>query len=173
MNRFVFLVAAATLPIVALAALFAVQGPQAGSAAGTHSVSTHSQGPPRLPEPQMPDGTYFGYMRSIDVHGSPRSIVFDEAQLLDGEAASEASAAHGGEVPVPNDLYVVNDDPSVRTLTLSDKAEFLLLGPGYACCEGHPSDPDVLTRSRLAHAWGYWVTLEDGKVVQVEEQWHP
>jgi hypothetical protein len=121
----------------------------------------------------MPDGRHFGYIKSIDLDDSPPSIVFDEAQFLDGEAANQASAAHGDEVPVPNDVYVVNDDPTLRSLTVSDEAEFLLLGPGYACCEGHPSDPDLLTRSRLAHAWGYWVTLENGKVVQIEEQWHP
>ena len=173
MNRLLFLVAAATLPIVALAVVFAMQGPQAGAAAGTQSVSTQSQGPPRPPEPQLPDGRHFGYIKSIELDDSPPSIVFDEAQFLVGEAANEASAAHGDEVPVSNDVYVVNDDPALRTLTVSGEAEFLLLGPGYACCEGHPSDPDLLTRSRLAHAWGYWVSLENRKVVQVEEQWHP
>jgi hypothetical protein len=172
-NRFLFLVAAATLPIVALAVVFAVQGPQAGPVAGAQSVSTESQGQPRPPEPQIPDGRHFGYIKSIDLDNSPPSIVFDEAQFLDGEAANEASAAHGDEVPVANDVYVVNDDRLLRTLTVSEEAEFLLLGPGYACCEGHPSDPDLLTRSRLAHAWGYWVTLDKGKVVQIEEQWHP
>lgn len=173
MNRFLFLVAAVTLPVVALAVIFAVQGPRAGAAPGTQSVSTKSEAAPRLPEPPIPDGRHFGYIKSIDLDDSPPSIVFDEAQFLDGEAANEASAAHGDEVPVPNDVYVVNDDPVLSTLTVSDDAEFLLLGPGYACCEGHPSDPDLLTRSRLAHAWGYWVRLEDGKVVQIEEQWHP
>ena len=173
MNRFLFLLAAVTLPIVALAVVFALRGPRADAAAGTQSVSTKSQGPPRPTESQLPDGRHFGYIKSIDLDDSPPSIVFDEAQFLDGEAANQASAAHGDEVPVPNDVYVVNDDPTLRTLTVSDEAEFLLLGPGYACCEGHPSDPDLLTRSRLAHAWGYWVTLENGKVVQIEEQWHP
>jgi hypothetical protein len=170
MNRFVLLIAAVTLPIVALAVVFAIQGPKAGAASGTQPVSTEAQAPK---EPQIPDGRSFGYIKSIDLDSSPRSIVFDEAQFLNGEAANEASAAHGDEVPVANDVYVVNDDHTLRTLTVSSDAEFLLLGPGYACCEGHPSDPDLLTRSRLAHAWGYWVTVQDGKVVQVEEQWHP
>jgi hypothetical protein len=171
MNRFLLLVAAVTLPIVALAVMFALQGPEAGAAPGTQSVSTQAEAPPSAP--QFFDGRHFGYIKSLDLDGSPQSIVFDEAQFLDGEAANEASAAHGDEVPVANDVYVVNDDPTLRTLTLSPDAEFLLLGPDYACCEGHPSDPDLLTRSRLAHAWGYWVTVQDGEVVQVEEQWHP
>jgi hypothetical protein len=173
MNRFLLLVAAVTLPIVALAVMFALQGPEAGAAPGTQpvSVSTQAEAPPS--EPQFPDGRHFGYIKSIDLDGSPQSIVFDEAQFLDGEAANEASAAHGDEVPVANDVYVVNDDPTLRTLALSPDAEFLLLGPGYACCEGHPSDAELLTRSRLAHAWGYWVTVRDGEVVQIEEQWHP
>jgi hypothetical protein len=170
MNRLVLLVAAVTLPIVALAVVFAVKEPQAGAAAGNRSLATHAPPPP---EPQLRDGRYFGYIKSIDLDRSPPSLVFDEAQFLDGEAANAASAAHGDEVPVPNDVYVVNDDSTLRTLTVSDDAEFLLLGPGYACCEGHPSDPALLSRSRLAHAWGFWVTLQDGNVVEVEEQWHP
>ncbi len=170
MNRFLLLIAAVTLPIVALAVVFAIQGPKAGAASGTQPVSTQTRAPE---EPQISDGRYFGYIKSIDLDSSPKSIVFDEAQFLDGEAANEASAAHGDEVPVANDVYVVNDDHTLRTLSVSADAEFLLLGPNYACCEGHPSDPDLLTRSRLAHAWGYWVTVQNGKVAQVEEQWHP
>lgn len=176
MNRFVLLVAAVTLPVVALAIFFAVRGPEAEATAGSRAVSTQAQQPSasqQQPAPQVPDGRYFGYIRSVDLHGSPRSIVFDEAQFLDGEAANEASAAHGDEVPVANDVYVVNDDPTVRTLTVSDEARFLLLGPGYACCEGHLTDPDQLTNKRVARAWGYWVTLRDGQVVEIEEQWHP
>ncbi len=170
MNRFVLLVAAVTLPVVALAVVFALQGPEAGSISESQAVSTLPQPKPKL---QFPNGRYFGYIKSVDLEGSPASIVFDEAQFLDGEAANEASAAHGDEVPVSNDVYVVNDDPTVRTLTVSDDARFLLLGPGYACCEGHPTDPGQLTNERVAHAWGYWVTLRDGKVVEIEEQWHP
>jgi hypothetical protein len=170
MNRFVLLIAAVTLPIVALAAFFAMQAPETGATSGSQVVSTPPQAGPNL---RFPNGRFFGYIRSVDLNGLPRSIVFDEAQFLDGEAANEASAAHGDEVPVANDVYVVNDDHTVRTLTVANDARFLLLGPGYACCEGHPTDPDQLTDKRLARAWGYWVTLRDGKVVEIEEQWHP
>ena len=34
--------------------------------------------------------------------------------LLTGKAADAASAAHGGESPVPNDLYIQNDNPRIR-----------------------------------------------------------
>ena len=170
MNRFVLLIAAVTLPIVALAAFFAMQGPETGATSGSSAVRTLSQPGPKL---RFRNGRQFGYIRSVDLHGSSRSIVFDEAQLLDGEAANGAAAAHGDEVPVSNDVYIVNDDHTVRTLTIADDAQFLLLGPGYACCEGHPTDRDQLTNKRVARAWGYWVTLRDGKVVEIEEQWHP
>jgi hypothetical protein len=145
-------------------------GPRGRSHAASQTVSTQTQ---PLPTSQFPDGRYFGYIRSVGLHGSPPSIVFDEAQLLEGEAANRASAAHGDEVPVPNDIYVVDDDPTVRALTVSDDAEFLLLGPGYACCEGHPTDRDQLTNARAGRAWGYWITLRAAEVVEIEEQWHP
>jgi hypothetical protein len=168
MNRFVFVVAALTLPIVALAIVFALQG-SAPTAAATPSRPSS----PATAKPPLPDGRHFGYIRAVDIGASPGTIVFDVAEFLDGEAANEASAAHGDEVPVPNDVYVVNDDESVVTLPLADDADFLLLGPDYACCEGVPSTREDLASAHIDRAWGYWITLENRKVVQIEEQWHP
>ena len=89
----------------------------------------------------------------MDISASPGTIVFDEAQSLVGEAANEAE--------------------SVVILPLADDADFLLLGPDYACCEGVPSTREDLASAHIDRAWGYWVTLENGKVAQIEEQWHP
>jgi hypothetical protein len=167
MNRFVFVVAALTLPIVALAIVFALEG-----SSGTAATPSRPPSPAPAKSP-LADGRHFGYIRAVDVGASPGTIVFDVAKLLDGEAANAAAAAHGDEVPVPNDIYVVNDDESVVTLPLADDAEFLLLGPDYECCEGVPSTREDLATAHIDRAWGYWVTRENGKVVQIEEQWHP
>jgi hypothetical protein len=97
MNRFVLLVAAITLPIVALAIIFALRGPDAGATSGSQAVST----PPKpVPKLQFPNGRFFGHIRSVDLQGSPRSIVFDEAQFLEGEAANEAAAARGSSTTI-------------------------------------------------------------------------
>ena len=168
MNRFVFVVAGLTLPIVALAIVFALDGSARTAAARPAPPSS-----PASTKPPISDGRHFGYIRAVDISASPGTIGFDEAQSLVGEAAHEAAAAHGDEVPVPNDVYVVNDDESVVILPLADDADFLLLGPDYACCEGVPSTREDLASAHIDRAWGYWVTLENGKVAQIEEQWHP
>jgi hypothetical protein len=170
MNRFVFVVAAVTLPIVALAIAFALEGSDRTAAAAPSPPSSPT---PTTPTPTLSDGRHFGYIKAVDVDASPGSIVFDVAEFLDGEAANAAAAAHGDEVPVSNDVYVVNDDQSVVTLPLTENADFLLLGPDYACCEGLPSTREDLANAHIERAWGYWVTLRGGKVAKIEEQWHP
>ena len=42
--------------------------------------------------------------------------------LLTGNAADAASAAHGGESPVPNDYYIQNDNPRLREVVIADQA---------------------------------------------------
>ena len=42
-------------------------------------------------------------------------MTFDLAYFLTGDAANQAAAEHGDETPVPNDYYIVNDNPSLRT----------------------------------------------------------
>ena len=45
--------------------------------------------------------------------------------LLTGKAADDASAAHGGESPVPNDLYIQNDNPRLREVAVVNQAKVI------------------------------------------------
>ena len=60
----------------------------------------------------------FGYVSAVD-SSSPPVLEFDRALFLTGAAADKASAAHGGESPVPNDYFIVNDNPLLRKLALA------------------------------------------------------
>ena len=60
-------------------------------------------------------GRDFGFIRSWYAKTGTIYLRFDRAVLLTGEAADAASAAHGGESPVPNDLYIQNDNPACAT----------------------------------------------------------
>ena len=125
------------------------------------------------PAPELQDGRQFGLIKSVD-ETSPGSIVFDPADQLTGEEADRAAAAHGDEVPVANDSYKVNDDPTVHTLALSPDVEIRLINWDQ-CCDTVTADPEGFKASFRGsdNYWGFWVTLEDGVVVKIEEQYHP
>jgi hypothetical protein len=110
-------------------------------------------------------------------------MVFDLAYFLTGEEANEASAEHGGEVPVPNDYYIVNDNPRLRTLPVAPDVEIWVIDWG-TCCEPVRGEiqPFVDAFETRHHRWDamyqgaesqYWVTVEDGRVVKIEEQYLP
>jgi len=126
------------------------------------------------PAPELQDGRHFGLVRSIDVQTSPGTIVFDLAVQLTGEAANRVAAMRGDEVPVPNDVYKVNDDPMVHTLALSPGVEIRLVN-WDDCCGTVTADPEAFKASFRGsnNYWGFWVTLEDGFVVKITEQYHP
>jgi hypothetical protein len=54
-------------------------------------------------------------------------MVFDLAYFLTGEEANQAAAERGLEVPVPNDYFIVNDDPRLRTPALAPDLELALV----------------------------------------------
>jgi hypothetical protein len=158
MKRYILIAAVAALSVVAVAAAFASHG---GS---KDAIVAGSQ--------DLKDGRHFGLIRSVDLKSSPETMVFDAADQLTGEEANRAAAAHGDEVPVPNDVYKVNDDPTLRTLSIAADAEILLMD-WDRCCEPIRAGRDQLAAADVTHAWGYWVTLQDGVVVKIEEQFHP
>jgi hypothetical protein len=123
--------------------------------------------------PELQDGRQFGLIKSVD-ETSPGSIVFDPVDQLTGGEANRAAAAHGDEVPVPNDIYKVNDDPTVHALALSRDVEIRLISWDQ-CCDTVTADPEGFKASFRGsdNYWGFWVTLEDGVVVKIEEQYHP
>lgn len=141
-----------------------------------------SGGPP-APD-TLPDGRYFGYVESLDT--SSRTMAFDLACFYSGEEANRQAAARGDEVPVPNDVYIVNDNTKLRTLKVDPDADLVLID-WNACCEPSPG----ATMQAFASAVGagdftevagfryagtlspYWVTIGDGQVVEIEEQFLP
>jgi hypothetical protein len=158
-KRSLLLALVLVISVVAVAVGFAVQG-------GTSQASDS-------PATELQDGRQFGLIKSVD-ETSPGSIVFDPADQLTGEEANRAAAAHGDEVPVPNDIYKVNDDPTVHALALSRDVEIRLINWDQ-CCNTVTADPESFKTSFRGsdNYWGFWVTLEDGVVVKIEEQYHP
>jgi len=129
---------------------------------------------------------HFGYIRSISTAGPAATLAFDEAEFLTGKAAQKAAEADGAVEPgehVPNDYYIRNPDTTTRTLRIANDAQITAkrcelcrhgrdgqLGPFLASfMQGRQTYADPY-RGRYSQ---YWLTIEDGEVVAIDEQYVP
>ena len=95
---------------------------QAGPVATAPSKTTQPTGRPAAGSATTNSGSDFGFIRSWTAKNGSLYLRFDRAVLLTGKAADAASAAHGGESPVPNDIYIQNDNPRLRQVAVLDQA---------------------------------------------------
>jgi hypothetical protein len=154
-----------------------------GQVVATGSVGRVRAPPSPSPSAALEDGRHFGYVRSVDPDAG--TIEFDLAYFLSGQEANDAYHAAGGTGPVPNDHFVVNDNPMLRTLRLAPDVRLRLLD-WNRCCEtffdgdmalfaeaidqqGDVTDGDLIYRGQSQ----WWVTVEDGVVTVIEEQYSP
>ncbi|MGH2589335.1 MAG: hypothetical protein ACRDGW_00890, partial [Actinomycetota bacterium] len=83
-------------------------------------------------EGELEDGRHFGFIRAV--HPTERTIEFDLAYWLTGEEANQAyQEATRDTGPVPNDYFVVNDNPRLRELALSPDLRLVLLDWNRCC----------------------------------------
>ena len=124
-------------------------------------------------------GRDFGFIRSWYAKTGTIYLRFDRAVLLTGEAADDASAAHGGESPVPNDLYIQNDNPRLRDLAIVDQAT--VVGSQQLTGSPGPNPSSLKALLTFVHKGGprvaatpFHLTYNDnGLVVRVQEQYLP
>jgi hypothetical protein len=133
----------------------------------------------------LEDGRHFGFVRSVDVAG--RTLGFDLAYFLSGEEANQAYQEATGEGgPVPNDHWIVNDKPKLRTLTLAPDLRLRLLDWDRCCDSFFDGDlalfaQAIQTQGDVTDADGHrysgvsqwWITIRDGVVTEIEEQYSP
>jgi hypothetical protein len=158
-----------------------------GLDAAGNVVAHGSVGAPRpspFPGASLEDGRHFGYVRSVDA--GARTIEFDLAYFLSGKEADHAyQEATGNTGHVPNDYFVVNDNPMLRTLALAPDVRLRLLDWNH-CCETFfdgdlalfaeaieeqtdVNDGDLIYRGQSQ----WWITVENGFVTEIEEQYSP
>ena len=132
----------------------------------------------------LPDGRYFGFVKDVDKGSGTMS--FDLACFYEGEEANQQAAMRGDEVPVPNDVYIVNDNTKTRDLTLSASPELLLIDWNRCCETGPGADLDAFATAIAGNGFTtiggwkyngqnspYWVTIDGGQIVLIEEQFLP
>jgi len=129
--------------------------------------------------PVLPDGRHFVYVKKL--HGTPpvATLTFDLAEFLTGEAAAQAAAEHGDESPPPNDYYIVNDNPKLRTMAVAPDVTIQAID-WTNCCELTDVPYTDWAASLLAPTDAlhgalsqYWLTVADGEIVAIEEQYLP
>lgn len=121
-------------------------------------------------------GRDFGFIRSWYAKTGTIYLRFDRAVLLTGKAADNASAAHGGESPVPNDLYIQNDNPRLRDLAIVDQAT--VIGSQQLTGSPGPNQSNLKALLRFVHRGGprvaatpFHLTYNDnGLGIRVQEQ---
>jgi hypothetical protein len=135
-----------------------------------------SPSPSPTPEPVIEDGRHFVFVKKA----SDGSMTFDLAEFYTGDAANEIAGERGDEVPVPNDVYIVNDNPKLRTVPVADDAKIHVL-KWSVCCDvivtltydkfagyvAHPTDDFHGTSSP------YWIRVQGGEIVKIDEQYLP
>ena len=132
----------------------------------------------------LPDDTYFGYVERLDTVSG--ALAFDLACFYTGEEANRQAAARGDEVPVPNDVYIVNGNTTIRNLTVDPSVKLKLIDwnrccdptPGadlddFASALGNEDFVEIGGRSYAGSLSPYWVTIEGGIVTRIEEQFLP
>ena len=130
---------------------------------------------PTAPAPVIEDGRHFVFVK----RAKGGNLTFDLAEFYSGEEANEIAQERGDEVPVPNDVYIVNDNPKLRTVPAADATVSVL--DWSSCCDvivdltfdefagyvAHPTDDLHGTSSP------YWIRVKRGEIVDVEEQYLP
>jgi hypothetical protein len=124
-------------------------------------------------------GSDFGFIRSWTAKTGTIHLHFDRAVLLTGKAADAASAAHGGESPVPNDYYIQNDNPRLREVAVVDQAT--VMGSQQLTGSPGPNPSSLKALLTFVHNGGpqaaatpFHLTYNDnGLVTRVQEQYLP
>lgn len=137
------------------------------------------------PDADLEDGRHFVYITAVDIVDHGMGIQFDTAEFLTGAEANEAAIAAGAIEEggsVPNDYFIVNQSKRTAALGFADDVEVYIETtsqdgmPGLATAdtlwlacafEGE----NFVEESRDRGPW--WITVKDGEVTKLEEQYLP
>jgi hypothetical protein len=132
--------------------------------------------------PALEDGRPASYLHGLDTNA--RTITIDVVQFLTGQAATEAYRHDHPDDPdgPPNDYYIVNANPRLRTLPVASHVEVQLvrlhegggtdLDPGT--WEELPTYLDAYPTEDARLSWNpFWITVHSGEVTAIEEQYIP
>jgi hypothetical protein len=160
----------------------------------TNPIKRKGSSSPRL----SGGGRYFGYVRAADAETRPPTISFDVARFFFGEDAQKAAEEDWAVAPgegVSNDHYERDRNREIRVLPLAPDVQVTAAPPAsflmsyvsrdarrrcYANSVANPCVPLSPTAffgavKELDYRPGIpmWVTIRDGLVVRIDEQYFP
>ena len=177
---------AAAALIVSLAVGLAACGsdePGAAESTGGDAQPTDSAAAPAQPAPtkapagqqaeptDMANGRHPVILKQVSVSG--RTVTFDLVQWFDGDAATKAAAEDGEESPPPNDYYIRNVNPRLRTLPVAPDARLSLSGVTLGQGGADSTEVDLATVAAKGPNHVFWATVQGGRIVALEEQYVP
>ncbi len=119
---------------------------------------------------ELPDGRWYGLI----AEAGDAQLDFDLACFFTGDAAAAAAAEDGGESPPPNDYYVRNVNDQLRTIEVLAEAPVRWYPDGGSPTDERTTYERWLTdRGDQEFGFAVWVTIVDGAIVEIEEQWVP
>lgn len=174
-----------TIASVLLVAGLAVAGCARGQPDQDASAPTQPPAvtaPPAAPGPADPtptrqpvvlvDGRHPVIVKTVDPAG--RSITVDLIQLYFGEEARrEELKDHDTPYPAPNDVYSRNVNPRLRTLPVLAGATITVLDDDYAPLHEPVSLAKLAAVMPRQGSMPFWITVRDGQVVKIAEQFVP
>jgi hypothetical protein len=128
------------------------------------------------PTTDLEDGRYAA--RITDVDPAARTVTVDVVQLFLGKDAARAAAEdHAAEVPPPNDVWIRNQSSRLRTLSVAPAARITVNVHGADESGSSVKDTsisfDKLAQVRDLASGVFWLTVKDGVVTRVAEQYLP
>ena len=148
-----------------------------GGAPATTTVPASTAGAPTTTEPAvLADGRHPVYLKTVDP--GQQTITFDLIQFFTGEAATKAAAEDGEESPPPNDYYIRNVNPRLRTLPVAPGAP-ITVNVLAAQSTGNATKDVSVTMAELASYFPnsgtapFWITVDQGQVTRMAQQFLP
>ena len=152
---------------------------QTNGAGGTPATTmpATTAGAPTTSEPVvLADGRHPVYIKTVDP--DQQTITFDLIQFFTGDAATKAAAEDGEESPPPNDYYIRNVNPRLRTLPVRSDAP-ITVNVLAAGSTGSATKDVAVTLAELATYFPnsgtapFWLTLDQGQVTNAAQQFLP
>ena len=120
---------------------------------------------------QLDNGRHPVLLERVDVSG--RTVTVDLVQWFIGEAAAKAAAEDGKESPPPNDYYIRNVNPRLRTLPLDTSARLTLTAQTAGQGGSGPVQVDLARLAASGRKHLFWATVQGGRIQRLEEQYLP
>jgi hypothetical protein len=118
----------------------------------------------------LADGRHPVLLKAIDP--GQGTVTFDLVQYFRDEEATREAAKDHQESPPPNDSYMRNVNPRLRTLPVGADA-VITANQLAGSNEDVPVSLGRLASLTRAGSGVFWLTVRGGQIVQIGEQWSP